>query len=161
MLLAKIFNRSLDFGFMPTIWRESKAIFIPKTGKLDMQDPKSYRPICLSNFLFKTFEKILLLKLGRDNIYPNKLSHHQHGFKTNRSTYTALSSFVNEIELAKEKRKHTVAVFLDIRGAFDNMDPQKALDVLDSRGLYHKTLRIRKLRIRSYGKKSVATGKNP
>jgi hypothetical protein len=27
-----------------------------------------------------------------------------------------------------------------------------------TRGLYHKTLRIRKLRIRSYGKKSVATG---
>jgi len=71
MLLAKVYNRSLDFGYMPTIWRESKAIFIPKSGKSDMQDPKSYRPICLSNFLFKTFEKILLLKLGRDNIYPN------------------------------------------------------------------------------------------
>jgi hypothetical protein len=59
-LLAKVYNRSLDFGFMPAVWRESKAIFIPKTGKSDMQDPKSYRPICLSNFLFKTFEKILL-----------------------------------------------------------------------------------------------------
>jgi Reverse transcriptase (RNA-dependent DNA polymerase) len=134
MLLAKVYNRSLDLGFMPAVWRESKAIFIPKAGKSDMQDPKSYRPICLSNFLFKTFKKLILLKLGRDNIYPNNLSHHQHGFKTNRSTYTALSTFVNEIELAKEQRKHTVAVFLDIQGAFDNMDPHKAIDVLDSWG---------------------------
>jgi ribonuclease HI len=133
-LLAKIYNKSLDFEFMPTVWRESRAIFIPKAGKSDMQDPKSYRPICLSNFLFKTFEKLMLLKLGRDNIYPNKLSHHQHGFKTNRSTYTALSTFVNEIELAKEQRKHTVAVFLDIQGAFDNMDPKGAIDVLESWG---------------------------
>jgi hypothetical protein len=45
-----------------------------------------------------------------------------------------LSTFVNEIELAKEQRKHTVAVFLDIQGAFDNIDPHKAIDVLDSWG---------------------------
>jgi hypothetical protein len=38
------------------------------------------------------------------------------------------------MELAKEQRKHTVAIFLDIQGAFDNMDPQKAIDVLDSWG---------------------------
>jgi len=99
-----------------------------------MQDPKSYRPICLSNFLFKTFEKIILNKLEREQIYPQKLTHLQHGFKTNRSTNTALSTFINEIELAKEQNNKTVAVFLDIQGAFDNMDPLKAIDILQAWG---------------------------
>jgi len=133
-LLAKIYNSSLDLGYMPTVWRESKAIFIPKSGKTDMQNPKSYRPICLSNFLFKTFEKLILQKLEALRIYPNKLSQLQHGFKTNRSTNTALSTFVNEIELAKDQNIQTVAIFLDIQGAFDNMDPLKAINILDSWG---------------------------
>jgi len=70
-----------------------------------MQDPKSYRPICISNYLFKTFEKLILQRLERLCIYPNKLTHLQHGFKSNRSTNTALSTFVNEIELAREQNK--------------------------------------------------------
>jgi len=131
-ILAYLYNKSLDLGHMPKVWRESRVIFIPKAGKTNLQDPKSYRPICLSNFLFKTLEKLIQNKLLKDKIYPHKLTHLQHGFKINRSTNTALSTFVNELESAKEQYKQSAAIFLDIQGAFDNMDPQKALDVLES-----------------------------
>jgi len=141
-LLAKIYNHSLALGYMPATWRESRVIFIPKTGKTNMQDPKSYRPICLSNFLFKTFEKLILQRLETERIYPHKLTHLQHGFKTNRSTNTALSTFINEIELAREQNKQTVAIFLDIQGAFDNMDPQKALNILESWQTPHNIINV-------------------
>jgi len=156
-LLAKIYNLSLNLGHMPLSWRESKVIFIPKASKTDLQDPKSYRPICLSNFLFKTFEKLILQRLERDRIYPNKLTHLQHGFKANRSTNTALSTFVNEVELAREQNKQTVAIFLDIQGAFDNMDPHKALDILESWGTQTSIIKL----LRHYYSNRLITATHP
>ena len=55
--LAVVFRRCLELGRVPEKWLDSKAIFIPKLGNKDRADSKSYRPISLTSFLFKTLEK--------------------------------------------------------------------------------------------------------
>ena len=45
-------------GYTPQIWRQSKVIFIPKLGKDDYSKAKSFRPISLTPFLFKTLERL-------------------------------------------------------------------------------------------------------
>ena len=67
-------------------------------------------------------------------MYPHKLSPYQHGFRSNRSTDTALSQFVNEVEVSLENKLYHVAVLLDIKGAFDHLDPNLALRKLDEWG---------------------------
>ena len=44
--------------FMPTCWKNSTIIFIPNPGKTTYTDPKSFRPISLSNYLLKALEKL-------------------------------------------------------------------------------------------------------
>ena len=128
--LVVIFRRCLELGRVPDKWLESKAIFIPKQGKKDRADPKSYRPISLTSFIFKTLEKVIQRKLDLDGIYPHKISPNQHGFRFNRSTDTALSQFINGVEKSLENNEYHVAVLLDIKGAFDHMKPSLALNKL-------------------------------
>jgi len=129
--LTNLYQHALKLEYIPDNWCESKAIFIPKNNKLPKNDPKAYRPICLSSTVFKVLEKLIQTHLERLNIYPAKLSQRQHGFRPNRSTLTALSELINNIEWGYHRHESTVATFLDIHGAFDNIDPFRALDKLE------------------------------
>jgi hypothetical protein len=42
--LCHIFRACMAYGFIPTAWRQVKAMFIPKPGKLDYTEAKAYRP---------------------------------------------------------------------------------------------------------------------
>lgn len=132
--LTEVFRGCFELGHVPSLWLQTKAVFIPKPGKKDRTDPKSYRPISLTSFLFKTMEKVIQRKLDWDGIYPHLLSPHQHGFRPNRSTHTALSQFINNVELSMEAGNYHIAVLLDIKGAFDHMNPVSALDKLEQWG---------------------------
>ena len=132
--ITDLFNACLSHNYVPNSWCESKAIFIKKAGNKPLDEPKSYRPICLASFLFKSFEKVLKDKLEQANIYPQNISPRQHGFVPNRGTDTALSEVTNAIETALESHQVALAVFLDIEGAFDNFNPRNALNLLDSWG---------------------------
>jgi hypothetical protein len=57
--LCCIFRACMEYGFIPTAWRQIKVSYIPKPGKLDYTETKTYRPISLSSFLLKTMEKLV------------------------------------------------------------------------------------------------------
>jgi len=133
-ILTEIFRKCIELEFIPDIWTESKAIFIPKPGYKDRTNPKAYRPICLANLFFKLLEKHIQYFLEINNIYPDKLSNRQHGFRHNRSTLTALSEVTSYIEEAFDQEEIVVAVCFDIKGAFDNLIIHNATNKLNSWG---------------------------
>ena len=47
----------------------------------------------------------------------------QHGFRTDRSTETAISEVTNYIEQHIFYGQHVIATFLDIQAAFDTISP--------------------------------------
>ncbi len=63
--LSTIFHNIIIYSFVPAQWCISKAIFIPKNNNTPKTDPKAYRPICLSNVLFKILEKLIQNYLER------------------------------------------------------------------------------------------------
>jgi hypothetical protein len=130
--LENLYSSITIISYIPVKWCQSKAIFIPKNNATNKNIPKAFRPICLSNTLFKVYEKLIQNFLEIQQIYPHKLSHRQHGFRPNYSTLTALSSLIDYIETGFYHKQHIVAVFLDIHGAFDNIDPKRALKILDN-----------------------------
>ena len=130
--ITRIMQNCIQKSFVPKLWVQSRVVFIPK-GK-DKLLPKGYRPICLSNSLFKILEKHIQLQLERLQIYPHKLSSFQHGFRNNHSTYTALSRVINYIELGLQNQEYTIAIFIDILGAFDNIIVANALEDLGKMG---------------------------
>jgi len=134
LYLENLYSHITKLSYIPSKWCQSKAIFIPKINSANKSEPKAFRPICLSNLLFKIYEKLIQNFLEMWEIYPQKLSHRQHGFRPNSSTLTALSSLIDYIETGFYHNQNTVAVFLDIHGAFDNIDPQRALQILENWG---------------------------
>jgi ribonuclease HI len=119
--LVDIFKGCLRLGFIPTIWRRVRAIFIPKAGKSGHSGPKDYRPISLTSFLLKTLERLVDLRL-RDTLSNGLLRKSQHAYLKGRSVETALHEVVGIVEKSLHFKEFTLAAFVDIEGAFNNVD---------------------------------------
>ena len=125
--ITRLFKASLLLGHTPILWRTSKVVFIPKIGKDDYGQPKSFRPISLTSFLFKTLERVILWELEETSLRDYPMSRNQHAFRKGSGTESALSDMVNQIERAILRGEHAMGVFLDIQGAFDNLPTPAAI----------------------------------
>ena len=80
-------------------------------------------------------ERLVYWSLLSTSLKANPLNDRQHGFRKGRSTDTALSMMVGRIEKAlRKKGGAAIAVFLDIRGAFDNVNISFTSNALLERG---------------------------
>ena len=120
--------------FTPTAWKNSTIIFIPKPGKTSYTDPKSFRPISLSNYQLKALEKLCVWNTD-EILTANPLSIQQHGFQRGKCTDSAISKTVTYIEQSLDKNKQCLASFLDIKGAFDTICPQYIRKSLKAKGI--------------------------
>ena len=89
---------SLRLGYTPSGWGDSKVLFIPKVGKKDYAELRSFIPISLTSFMLKTMEKLILWNLEANVFQTNPLHKEQHGFWRGYSMESALSASVNDIE---------------------------------------------------------------
>ena len=65
----------------------------------------------------------------------NLLCEQQFGFRKSHSTLHPLVHFLNKISEAKNQNKHTIAIFCDLRKAFDTVDHQILLKQLSNLGV--------------------------
>ena len=131
--IATLYKASYSLGYTPKSWREATVIFIPKAGKPHYRTANSFRPISLSSFLLKGMERVLLWQLSKEyfSTFPHLGT--QFAFLKGRSTETAISRVVDKIESAICRRRQGIGVFLDIKGAFDNLDHQAAIRAMHKR----------------------------
>ena len=132
---VELFRASILLNYVPTIWKESNVIFIPKTGKTSYEEAKAFRPITLSSFQLKTLEKLLLWRINEQTLQIDPQSKYQHAFRKHYSTDTALSVVVDKAEQGLLNREYTLAVFLDISGAFDNVKHSFVIRSLRNKGI--------------------------
>lgn len=132
--LTKLYQATITLEYTPQQWRESRVIFIPKAGKPNYNTPKSFRPITLLSFVFKTLER--LLHWHTEQTLLTKTPHHpnQHAFRKGHSTDSALTQFITHIEKNINTNQTTLAVFLDIEGAFNNVTHHALLQSLEQHG---------------------------
>ena len=133
--ILQLYEGCLSSGYTPLAWRKSNVIMIPKPGKPSYQEPKAFRPITLSNHLFKLMEKMVLWHITETTMRENPLSKNQHAFRCDTSTEIAALNVVTQIENAKKNKKFTVAVFADISGAFDCVSGEAIIDAMRRRGI--------------------------
>lgn len=119
--ICSIYKAALLLGYTPRSWQKVKVTFIPKPGKDDYTNPKSFRPISLTSFLLKGLER-LIDKSIREHLSLNGHSFGgQHAFQEGKSTETALHELVSLAEMTYSNNEYAVATFMDIEGAFDNV----------------------------------------
>ncbi|KAL5259170.1 hypothetical protein ACHWQZ_G009582 [Mnemiopsis leidyi] len=114
-------KQSHETQHIPKPWRNSRGIFIPKPGKADYNQPKSYRTITLSPVMLKLQEKVILWHMQNDLKIAQDTNKRQFGFKRGCSTEAALHKVTHMIERRIAKKGYVLGVFLDIEAAFDNV----------------------------------------
>lgn len=129
--LTNVLNMSLSSLIIPDIWKVAKIIPLPKPGK-DLNKATSFRPISLLSPIAKLLEALILPHIN-ENI---TLEEHQHGFRKNRSTTTALHIMQDQISRGINQERpcaRTVMVALDLSKAFDTISTEILLkDIHDS-----------------------------
>jgi hypothetical protein len=133
--ISKLYNAMISFGYTPANLKDANVVFLPKPGKSDYALPGAFRPISLTSFIFKGLEKLATWQI-RDTIFRQKPTEgNQHAFRPGFSTESAISRVVYKASRGIKKKKYTLAVFLDVKGAFDNLDSHAAIKAMKRRGL--------------------------
>ena len=130
--ITHIVNKSLDQGEFYTSWKE--ALVKPLVKKKILGTAMTnYRPVSNVQFISKIVEKVTLDQFtqhcNRNSLLPN----YQSAYRQYHSCETSLVKLVNDILLAMEKQLVTVVVILDLSAAFDTVDHDLLLEVLEKR----------------------------
>lgn len=102
----------------PVNWRKALVIPILKSGK-EATNRNNYRPISLTNCLCKLLERMVNKRLVWYIEKNCLLNINQSGFRRNRSTIDNLAVLHSHIMESFSTKKDLIAVFFDIRKAYD------------------------------------------
>ena len=139
--LTKLFQSMLELGYTPQNWCKAKVIFLQKPGKKDYSEAKSFRPISLLTFLFKAVERVVLWEIQNTALKRFPISKNQHAFRKGYSCQTAISDLVDCLEANVLRNKISLAVFIDISGAFDNAKYSSIKTAMIKRGISPKIVK--------------------
>ena len=138
-VLTKLFNLSIATGTVPTAWKTSTVVPVPKCGA-NTSDPSNYQSISLLSICDKMLERhISLLLISFLASCP--LSSNQWGFTSKKSTVTELLSVLHDWHHYLEKGIELCAVFFDLQKAFDTVPHYPLLGKLEELGVNRYLLR--------------------
>jgi Reverse transcriptase (RNA-dependent DNA polymerase)/Endonuclease/Exonuclease/phosphatase family len=131
--LHHVISTSFLTGIIPVQLKIAKVVPIFKSG--NKEDTNNYRPISLLNVFSKILEKIVGNRLS-SFLESNKiLSDSQFGFRKSHSTVHPLTKLLNFVAQANNSKEHVIAIFCDLRKAFDTCDHNILLDKLYKIGI--------------------------
>ena len=135
--LASLFQRSIDSGTLPAIWKTASVVPVYKKG--DKQSPGNYRPISLTSIVCRTLEAIIRDHLMQHMTVNNLFTEAQHGFRPHRSCDTQLIEMLDDWSRYIEDGEPIDCVYLDFQKAFDSVPHKRLLKKLEGYGV-HGTL---------------------
>ena len=133
-LLLKVVNEMWMSGDFLESWRCSTIIPILKPGK-PKHLPSSYRPISLTSCASKIVERMINTRLRTFLESKDILTPFQNGFRTQRSTTDSLIQLIDSCHKGFAKKEITVALFLDLKSAFDKVHSDAVLIKLHDVGI--------------------------
>lgn len=133
-ILLDIYNQIWLNKCVPPSWKIQYTVPILKLFK-DPNCLDAYRPISLTSCFSKLFETMLKNRLEWFIESHAIIPVDQYGFRKGKSTMDNLSCLVGDIRNNFRNNKYTLAVFLDIKGAFDNIDHCYLIKSLSSLGI--------------------------
>nr|XP_053624902.1 uncharacterized protein LOC128683363 [Plodia interpunctella] len=130
LFLLNIFNDIFCTGHVPRQWRDINIIPIPKQGSVVTENPK-LRPISLISCICKIFHAMISRRLEWFSEKKSILSVNTVGFRRGHSCLDCLSRLVTYIQIGFAKSQPTLACFLDVENAYNNILIGKLINLLD------------------------------
>ena len=119
LLKVFIYNLSLSTSTFPNEWKAAKVTPLFKSGDRNLTE--NYRPISILPVFAKIIEKEVHNQVYAFLLEHKLLNKHQHGFRTRRSTNTALLSVIDKWLQGMDNSQVTAVVYLDLAKAFDTV----------------------------------------
>lgn len=144
-----MYNKLATEAIFPTEWKQARLVLLRK-GNKPLNEPASFRPICLLDVEGKLYEQLLLERLNKEIQLTGDLSDHQYGFRKGRQTVDAINRVINIAREAEAhphtSRKICAVITLDVKNAFNSASWQLILQELRRRRIKESLISI----IRSY-----------
>lgn len=136
--LCKAYNSCFEEAYFPEAWEVAKLVLLRK-GDKPLEQPSSYRPICLLDTVGKFFERVIKRRLELHLSSTNGLSDNQYHFHSGKSTIDAISKAMETVEKASSgplrRRQLCVLVALDVANAFNSANWRITNRAIGSKGV--------------------------
>ena len=136
--VTHMYNLSLTKSVFPTLWKKALVVPIPKTGNL--ASVHNYRPISLLPLPGKILEKLVHEQIIDHLDGGSLLSDKQHGFRRAHSTIHATAQLVEFVNINLDRRRPTLAVYIDFRKAFDCVQHDVLINKLKDLDLHYSVI---------------------
>lgn len=140
-----VYNNLAGGLSFPAAWKRAKLLLLRK-GDKPLDDPATYRPICLLDVEGKLYEQLLLIRLNRELAKSGGLSDRQFGFREGRQTTDAIQAIINIAREASEyshsHRRLCAVITLDVRNAFNSASWKRILSELRRRNVDESLLGV-------------------
>ncbi|GFY56669.1 retrovirus-related Pol polyprotein from type-2 retrotransposable element R2DM [Trichonephila inaurata madagascariensis] len=127
-VLTRIFNVCIKLSDIPVAWKTSQTVLIHKKG--DVSNLDNWRPISLSNTIYKLFTKCLEKKLSEWCEANAILSPTQKGFSPYDGVLEHNFLLTQHLEAARRCDTDKFVTWLDISNAFGSVPRQAVIDSL-------------------------------
>ena len=116
--VCHLFNQCISLNVFPNAWKQAKVIMLPKPGR-DKYQSCNYRPISLISCMGKTYERHIYNQLMHELKELDFMSPNQAGFMKGRSAQEHIFRLAQDVSNGFKKRHCTLALFVDVKAAFD------------------------------------------
>ena len=136
--LSIIYNRLMEEGDVPDIWRSANVCPVFKKGAKG--DPANYRPVSLTCVVGKVMESLIRDKMVEHLEKHSLIRPSQHGFMAGRSTATNMLVYMEALTKLLDEGHAVDVLYLDFAKAFDKVPHERLLAKCRGLGLGGKLL---------------------
>lgn len=140
IIFLEILNALWELSIIPKDWKTDCLIPILKPDK-EINNEDLYRPIALTSCVSKIFEKLIKHRLEFYIESNSILPSNQFGFRRGLSARESLSHLFLDIHSARNNNNHLICIFIDIEGAFNNVNISVLSSTLASIGIPEKIVK--------------------
>ena len=137
--IAYLFNTSIDRRVVPNKWKIGTIVPLPKGG--DKNNVTNLRPVSLLPLPGKLLEKVMHKRISKYLEVNNILSSFQGGYRKNHSMVQTIADFTDDILRERNVARFTLAIYIDLKKAFDTVDHTILVNKLERYGISDKTVK--------------------
>jgi ribonuclease HI len=128
-------------GAHPGAWKTAKGVLLRKQGKTDYTQIKAWRVISLLSCLGKVIEKLAAGLIADWCESQGVLHPGQMGGRRRRGAIDAVACLMQSVQEGWAQGHLTGAIFIDVLGAFDHIDPYKLGETMEALGVDYDLIR--------------------